>query len=59
MSDIYKKAGIKKIKQGEKIRKRKTKQIIEYIKNNPLATQREINNACKTKVQEIFPGRIF
>ena len=52
--DIYKEAGIKFINGREKIKNRKIKSVIEYIKNNPLATQRQINKACKTHVQKIF-----
>jgi predicted HTH transcriptional regulator len=57
--EIYKKAGIKKINQGEKIRNRKRKDVINFIKNNNLATQREINNTCKTHVQYLFKKGIF
>jgi len=59
LNEIYKKAGIKRIGKGEKIRKRKRKDVISFIKNNNLATQREINKACKTKVQKIFKKGIF
>ena len=36
--DAYEKAGVKKITSGEKIRNRKIKDVIVYIKNNQLAT---------------------
>jgi predicted HTH transcriptional regulator len=52
--EIYKKAGIKEINNHDKRTIKKQKQIIRYIKNNPLATQREINKNCKTHVQQIF-----
>ena len=58
-ADIYKKADIKIKTPSEKIRNRKTKQVINFIKMNPLATQREINKACKTKIQEILKEGIF
>jgi len=57
MEEIYKIAGIK-----ERINKKRLKkigEIIEFIKIHPLATQREINNVCKTHVQEVFKGGIF
>jgi len=58
-NEIYEKAGIQKINQGEKIKNRKRKDVINFIKGNNLATQREINKVCKTKVQEIFKKGIF
>jgi len=57
--EIYKLAGIKGVSWKNKNRIKKRELVIKFIKDNPLATQREINNACKTKVQEIFTGRIF
>lgn len=57
--EIYKKAEIKKRTGGEKIKNRKIKQIINYIRNNPKATQREINKNYKTHIQEIFNGGII
>lgn len=59
LDEIYEKAGIKKIGQGEKIKKRKREDVICYLKKNPIATQREINTACKTRVQGIFSRGIF
>jgi len=59
IGEVYRAAGIKKIpgqiKRTLNIRNR----IVKYIVERPLATQREINVACKTHVQEIFKGGIF
>lgn len=57
--DIYKKAGIKRKTGWDKFRHKKSRQIISYIKKNNLATQREINKSCKTKVQDIFNNGIY
>ena len=43
----------------KKIGLKKKKVIVAYIKNNPLATQREINKACKTRIQGLFEHGIF
>ncbi|MFH1359283.1 MAG: restriction endonuclease [archaeon] len=59
LDEIYEKAGIKKVSQGEKIRNRKIKNVINFIKKNPLATQREINSVCRTHVQYLFNRGIF
>ncbi|HUS51458.1 MAG TPA: hypothetical protein VMZ91_14910 [Candidatus Paceibacterota bacterium] len=59
LDEIYEKAGVKRIGQGEKIKNRKRKEVIHLIKNNPIVTQREINRICKTHVQEIFKKGIF
>jgi predicted transcriptional regulator len=59
INEIYKKSKIKRVGQGEKIKHRKRRDVINFIKTNNLATQREINKACKTKVQEIFKRGIF
>jgi len=59
MMEIYEKAGVKKVSGGEKRKTKKIEDVIDLIKDNPLATQREINNACKTHVQELFGGGIF
>lgn len=59
LDELYEKAGVKRIGKGEKRKNRKRKKVIEYIKNNTLATQREINQACKTHVQNIFEEGIF
>ncbi len=57
--EIYKKAGVKKISEGEKIKNRKRKDVINFIRRNILATQREINKVCNTHVQTIFKKGIF
>lgn len=57
--EVYKKVGIEKITGGQKIRSRKRRQVVEFIKINPSSTQREINKAIKTKVQIIFKRGIF
>jgi Holliday junction resolvase len=59
MKEIYKIAGINYINRTNKRTARKRKIIIKYIKNNPLATQREINKNCKTRVQGLFNQGIF
>lgn len=59
IKEIYKKAGVKKPIGNEKRRTRKRQEVIEFIKNNSLATQREINKACKTHVQLIFSKGVF
>lgn len=59
INEIYKEAGVKPVKKGDKWRLKKSQEIIEYIKKNPLATQREINRACKTHVQKTFKDGIF
>ena len=59
LDDIYKKAGIKRIKGQEKRTRKRQKKIITFIQQNPLATQREINKACNTHVQSLFPRGIF
>ena len=59
MKEIYDKAGIKFIDGHKKQKLRKIRLVINYIKRNNLATQKEINWACKTHVQEIFNKGIF
>lgn len=59
IKDIYREASIKPIKSEEKWKIKKQKQVTEFIKKNPLATQREINKHCKTHVQELFKRGIF
>ncbi len=59
LDEIYEKAKIKPFRKGEKRKIKKQQEIIRYIKENPLATQREINNTCKTHVQEVFDKGIF
>ena len=50
-------AGVKYLRY-KKRRLKKQLEIIKYIKDNPNATQWEINKNCKTHVQEIFDGGI-
>jgi len=57
--EIYAKSGIKEVNNHDKRVIKKQRQIIEYIKNHPLATQREINKECKTHVQEMFSKGIL
>lgn len=59
IKEIYEEAGVNQIKKEEKWRLKKQREIIEFIKKNPLATQREINKACKTHVQNTFKRGIF
>ncbi|MFA5019867.1 MAG: restriction endonuclease [Candidatus Pacearchaeota archaeon] len=58
-NEVYKELEIKDICNKNKERIKKQNQVIEFIKNNPRATQREINRTCKTHVQELFNGGIF
>lgn len=57
--EIYRAAGMKPIQGQEKRRAKKQQEVIHFIKNNPLATQREINNSCRTHVQLTFKQGIF
>lgn len=57
--EIYLQAGLKEISNREKMKIKKRQEIINFIKNNSLATQREINKECKTHVQELFENGIF
>ena len=57
--EIYNRAGMSNISKGRKRAIKKRKLIIDFIRKNPLATQREINRQCKTKVQELFNAGIF
>lgn len=59
MDEIYKIAGIENVRWSDKRILKKQIQVIEFIKKNPLATQREINNNCKTHVQNTFKRGIF
>ncbi|MFH1503402.1 MAG: hypothetical protein ABIE36_01975 [Candidatus Diapherotrites archaeon] len=59
IKEIYKKAGVNSIKKEEKWKLKKQKEIINFIKKNSLATQREINRGCKTHVQNTFKRGIF
>jgi Holliday junction resolvase len=59
IGDLYETAGVKKVEGPVKRTLKKQKEVIEYIKKNSLATQREINRSCKTHVQQIFKKGIF
>ena len=59
IKEIYKEAGINPVNGRKKWRLKKQQEVIRYIKENPLATQRQINNSCKTHVQITFKGGIF
>ncbi len=59
VKEIYQAAGIPFLSKGTKRKIKKQLIVIEYIKKNCLATQREINKFCKTKVQELFEHGIF
>lgn len=59
IEEIYREAGVKYLGKGAKKRLKKQKMVIDYIKHNPFATQREINRTCKTHVQLIFEDGIF
>lgn len=59
LGEIYKLAGVKKI-SGQNKRTLKIKnRIVNFIKENSLSTQREINITCNTHVQDIFERGIF
>ncbi len=58
-NEIYEYSDIKKINHRYKYGIKKKFEIIEYIKKNPYATQREININCKTHVQGLFKNGIF
>lgn len=61
INGLYKEAGLK-IDSNFIFSKRKNKKkeiVVDFIKKNPVATQREINIACKTHVQSIFDEGIF
>ncbi len=59
IKEIYSEAGIRPVEKRDKWKLKKQQEVIEYIKMNPLATQREINNFCKTHVQLTFKRGIF
>ncbi len=59
LKEIYSLAGVDNRYIFEKRKSRKKLVVLEFIKKNPLATQREINKECGTKVQELFNGGIF
>jgi len=57
--EMYGAAGIRYVSRSEKRITKKKMGVINYIKNNPFATQREINAGCHTSVQHIFKTGIF
>jgi hypothetical protein len=59
VNEIYEIAGIPLVNFREKWKLKKQQKVITYIKENPLATQREINKSCRTHVQNIFDNGIF
>ena len=59
INEIYKEAGVSPIRKGDKWKLKKQQYVIDYIKKNPLATQRQINKSCKTHVQLTFKRGIF
>jgi len=59
VKEAYKEAGVEEVKGSSKIRNRKKKEIIDFIKNNPKATQRDLNSNCRTHVQSLFKGGIY
>jgi len=58
MKIVYSIIGIDFIDRGYKRTLKKQKKVIEFIKRNPTITQWEINEKCKTHVQEIFKDGI-
>lgn len=59
IKEIYDLAGIKYLGKGAKRKIKKQKEVIEFVRQNNFATQREINTACKTHVQLLFKRGIF
>jgi len=59
IEEIYHKAGIHYITRSQKRRIKKQEKVVEFIRQNQFATQRELNRVCKTHVQEIFEKGIF
>jgi len=58
MEEIYKRAGVEYIEGHKKCLIKKRIEVINYLKDNILATQWEINKNCHTHIQEIFKGGI-
>jgi len=58
LDDAYRIAGVHYFSRSLKRAERKRRDVINYIKTHPHATQRDVNSACKTKVQEIFADGI-
>ncbi|MEK6889044.1 MAG: hypothetical protein AABW80_02955 [Nanoarchaeota archaeon] len=59
VKEIYELAGIPYLNGWHKRKLNKRIEIVNYIRKNPFATQREINNSCKTHVQLVFDDGIF
>ena len=59
IDEIYKILKIEKKGKGEKIKERKRKDVVNFIKENTIATQREINRKCNTHIQELYKNGIF
>src|SRR3989344_1308405 len=57
--EIYQLAGMAHISGTRKRALKKRKAVIEFIKNNKFATQREINKTCETRIQGLFERGIF
>ncbi|MCX6774996.1 MAG: restriction endonuclease [DPANN group archaeon] len=51
-------AGVRYYDRHTKRTERKRQEVLIYIRKRPEATQREVNSACKTKVQETFTSGI-
>ncbi|MEK6858396.1 MAG: hypothetical protein AABX53_00600 [Nanoarchaeota archaeon] len=58
-NQLYAEAGLKYEGKGVKRRLAKKRAVIDYIKRNNLATQRDINGNCNTHVQLLFDNGIF
>ena len=59
INEIYEKADVEKVAGNKKWKIKKQREVLDFIKQNPLATQREINKSCKTHVQDLFKEGIF
>jgi len=59
IKDIYNLSNINYLGKGSKRKVKKRIEVLNFIKNNPIATQREINQRCKTHIQGLFAGGIF
>ncbi len=59
IEEAYNLAGVKPTKGHLKRRIKKIKEVTDFIKQNPTATQREINLRCKTHIQLLFKEGIF
>lgn len=59
IDEIYSRAGFPNFDKSAKRKIKKQRIVIEFIKKNIFATQREINFSCKTKVQGLFENGIF